>query len=158
MKKRVWLTVLTLVVLTFGCVMSVHAEVIPPRGEGQIGLQAVVLSQSVTVREEPRTNAKAVKKLKYGDTIIVQKQKGGWAECFLSDDEGAGPAGWVNTDYIAIDPAYYRLDVSTPVYAWNSTKAPKVALLTAGTTLPILKDTGSWLVVSLRGASGWIRK
>jgi hypothetical protein len=36
--------------------------------------------------------------------------------------------------------------------------APKVALLSKGTMLPILKDEGEWLIVSLRGASGWIHK
>ena len=46
----------------------------------------------------------------------------------------------------------------TPVYAWNDTAALKVGLLDPGTTLPILKDTGDWLIVSLRGATGWIRK
>ena len=70
----------------------------------------------------------------------------------------AGPAGWVNADYIAVDPAWYRADNATPVYAWNDTEAPKVALLDAGTELPILKDDGDWLIVSLRGATGWIRK
>ena len=36
--------------------------------------------------------------------------------------------------------------------------APKVALLSKGTMLPILKDEGEWLIVSLRGATGWIYK
>ena len=36
--------------------------------------------------------------------------------------------------------------------------APKVALLDKDTLLPILKDDGEWLVVSLRGATGWIHK
>ena len=44
------------------------------------------------------------------------------------------------------------------MYAWNDTAALKVALLDKDTTLPILKDCGDWLVVSLRGASGWIHK
>ncbi len=46
----------------------------------------------------------------------------------------------------------------TPVYAWNDTAAPKVALLDADTSLPILKEVGEWYVVSLRGAAGWIHK
>jgi hypothetical protein len=36
--------------------------------------------------------------------------------------------------------------------------APKVGLLDADTTLPILKDEGEWLIVGLRGATGWIKK
>ena len=66
--------------------------------------------------------------------------------------------GWVNADYIAIDPARYRTEAETPVYAWNDTKAPKIGLLDKDTILPILKEEGDWLIVSLRGAVGWIRK
>ena len=57
-----------------------------------------------------------------------------------------------------INPAWYVTEKSTAVYAWNDVNAPKVALLDKDTVLPILKDDGDWLVVSLRGASGWIRK
>ena len=67
-----------------------------------------------------------------------------------------GPAGWVNADYLAIDPAWYRTEALTPVYAWNERTAPKVALLDTNTLLPILRQEGPWLVVSLRGAAGWI--
>ena len=158
MKKYVWLTILTVLVLMLGSIGAVQAEIIPPYGEGQIGLQAVVLCDALTVRQQPSASSGAVKTLKYGDRIIVQKQESGWADCFLSDAVDAGPSGWVNADYLAIDPAWYRTEAKTPVYAWNSTSAPKVALLDANTTLPILKDEGDWLVVSLRGAVGWIRR
>ena len=49
---------------------------------------------------------------------------------------------------------------STSVWAWGETgpDVPKVALLDKGEKLPILKDSGDWLVVSLRGAAGWIKK
>ncbi len=137
---------------------SVSSGILPSHGEGQIGLQAVVLCESLTVRQAPSASSKAVKTLKYGDFMVVQKQVDGWAECFLSDDVDAGPAGWVNTEYIFIDPAWYRTNEKTPVYAWNNTTAPKVALLDKNTTLPVLKDDGEWLIVSLRGATGWIHK
>lgn len=157
LKKRVILLIMALAVFG-GMGTACRAEIIPPYGEGQIGLQAVVLCESLTVRKGRSASSNAVKTLKYGDRIIVQERWDGWAECFLSDDVDAGPAGWVNSDYIAIDPAWYRTDETTPVYAWNDTMAPKVALLGKGETLPILKDDGDWLIVSLRGATGWIRK
>ncbi|MBQ3425092.1 MAG: hypothetical protein IJH38_07840 [Clostridia bacterium] len=93
--------------------------------------------------------------------MIVYKQSNssngsnGFAQIFLSDAE---PAGWVNAEYIAINPSYFRTDSKTPVYAWNSTSAPKVALLSKGETLPILKECGDWLIVSLCGAVGCMRK
>ena len=64
----------------------------------------------------------------------------------------------MNAEYIAINPSYFRTDSKTPVYAWNSTSAPKVTLLDKGETLPILKESGDWLIVSLRGAVGCVRK
>ena len=141
-----------------GSAWTVQAEIIPAYGEGQTGLEAVVLCEELTVREMPGASSGAVQKLKYGTRFIVQPQTGGWARCFLSDALDAGPAGWVNEDYLAIDPAWYRTETSTPVYAWNETTAPKVALLGRNTTLPILKEEGDWLIVSLRGAAGWIHK
>lgn len=130
--------------------------VIPPQGEGQIGLAAVVLCETLTLRQGPGADSKAVGTLRFGDHLLVTRQEDGWAEIFLSDDVDATAAGWVNADYILVDPAWYRTGASTPVYAWNDDAAPKVALLPAGTTLPILKDEGAWLIVSLRGATGWI--
>ena len=85
------------------------------------------------------------------------KQENGWAQCVLSDDVDAGPVGWVNAEYIKIDPAWFRTEKATPVYAWGDTAAPKVALLDGDTLLPVLKAEGDWLVVGLRGASGWIQ-
>lgn len=162
MKKNAWLTILTALILMLGCFGTVHAEILPPFGEGQIGLQAAVLCDSLTVREEPDTSSKAVQTLRYRDLIIVTEQTDGWAHCFLGDAEDSA-SGWVNADYITIDPAWYRTETKTPVYAWNDTSAPKVALLDANTEfldpdtfLPILKDEGEWLIVSLRGAVGWI--
>ncbi len=157
MKKTIRMTVLTVLVLVLGSMGIAQAEIIPPHGEGQIGLQAVVLCESLTMRREPAASAKAVRTFRYGDLPIVVEQKDGWAYCVEGDSEDA-LAGWVNADYLAVDPAWYRTEQKTPVYAWNDTAAPKVALLDEGTVLPILKDEGEWLVVSLRGAAGWIRK
>lgn len=164
MKKKIWMTWLAVLVLLLGSVGTVHAEIIAPFGEGQIGLQAVVLCDSLSLRKSPSTSAGVVKTLKYRDLLNVTKQSNGWAHCVLGDSEDS-PSGWVRSDYIAVDPAWYRSEGNTPVYAWNSTNAPKVALLDANTVfldpdtfLPILKEEGDWLIVSLRGAVGWIHK
>ena len=157
MIKHLRFIILTLVVIILGSMIPVQAEIIPPYGEGQIGLSAVVLCEELTMRENPSSSSKAVKTLLYGDLPNVMKQSDGWAYCVDGDSEDS-LAGWVKTDYIAIDPAWYRTDAKTPVYAWNDTAAPKVALLDINVTLPILKEEGEWLIVSLRGAVGWIHK
>ena len=157
MKKTVWLAIVTVLVLVFASTGIAHAEIIPPHGMGQIGLQAVVLCEALHVRQEPNAASNVVEKLEYGFLPIVIEQSDGWAYCALGDAEDS-PKRWVNADYIVIDPAWYRTDKKTPVYAWNDTAALKVALLDKDTALPILKDDGEWLVVSLRGAAGWIHK
>ena len=54
MKKHTWLAVMTALILMFGCIGVVHAEVKQPLGPGQqIGYPAVVLCESLTLREKP---------------------------------------------------------------------------------------------------------
>ena len=52
-------------ILLLSSVGIVCAEIFPPHGEGQIDLQAVVLCEELTLREEPSASAKAVETLKY---------------------------------------------------------------------------------------------
>ncbi|MBR5984920.1 MAG: SH3 domain-containing protein [Clostridia bacterium] len=157
MKKIVRSVILTVLALMLAVPSFANAEILSSRGQGQIGYQAVVLCESLTMRQSASSSAKALRTLKYGDVIIVAKQTNGWAYCVLGDSENS-PSGWVNADYIVVDPQWYRSDAKTTVYAWNSTSAPKVALLEKNTTLPILKVEKDWIVVSLRGAAGWIRR
>ena len=157
MKKHVWLMILTVMIMIIGSMMTVQAEIIPPYGEGQIGLSAVVLCENLTLRQAPGANAGVLDTLHDGARIIVYEQKDGWAHIFTGDSEDSAE-GWVKAEYLAIDPAWYRADSATPVYAWDDTSALKVGLLDKDTVLPILKDDGEWIVVGLRGASGWIHK
>ena len=154
--KKMILFALALAMLLIAA--AAQAEIIPPHGEGQIGLRAAILCEKLTLREAPRSDAGIIDELTNNDFIIVTKQMDGWAEIMRSDSEDAGIAGYVNAEYLMIDPAWYRTTGATPVYAWNDVTAPKVGLLDADTTLPILKDEGEWLIVGLRGATGWIKK
>ena len=164
MKKNGWLTILAVLILVLGCIGAAYAEIIPSYGPGQqIGYPAVVLCESLTLREKPSSSSKAVQTLNYGDLPIVieadlpagPKEENGFVYCTLGDSEDS-PCGWINADYIMINPAWYVTENKTTVYAWNDTTASKVALLDRNTRLPILKEDGSWYLVSLRGAVGWI--
>ena len=158
MKKITKLTVFSMTAAALFAA-SCQAAIIPAHGPGQIGYRAEILCQNLSVRESASADSASVQTLHYGDLLIVDlASENGFIQCFLTDDVDGGPAGYVNTDYIIIDPSWYRADYQTPVYAWNDTTAPKVALLDQGTTLPILKDEGDWLIVSLRAATGWIHK
>ena len=158
MKKNCWPAVLVSLILILGNFATIQAKILPAYGPGQMGFQAVVLCEELTVRQKPDASSGAVMKLKCGTRFSVLQQENGWAECILSDDVDAEPAGWVNADYIAIDPTWYQTEDKVQVYAWNDTSAPKVAQLDKDTTLPILKEDGDWILVSLRGAAGWIYK
>ncbi len=166
MKKVGWLAALAALVLAVGCMGVVFAEIIPPYEPGQqIGYPAVVLCETLTLREKPSFSSRTVKTLQYGDMPIVigadlpagPKTENGFVYCTLGDSEDS-PCGWINASYLAINPAWYVTGRETAVYAWNDTAAPKVALLDKGTRLPILKEEGDWYVISLRGAAGWIHK
>ena len=115
MKKYGWLMILTALILASGCIGIVHAEIIPPLGPGQqIGYPAVVLCEKLTLRENPSSSSKAVQTLNYGDLPIVigadqpagAKEENGFVYCTLGDSEDS-PCGWINADYIVINPAWY---------------------------------------------------
>lgn len=155
MKKHTLLTILLVLALAAGSIAAAQAEILPPYGEGQIGLTSVVLCESLTLHENPDASSGTVWVLPYGSLINVTEQSNGWAYCVIGDSEDAA-AGWVNASYIAVDPSWYVTGSATPVYAWNDTAAPKVGLLEKDLRLPVLKIDGDWIVVSLRGAAGWI--
>ncbi len=132
------------------------SEIRAPYGEGQIGYMAVVICEKLTVRESQNTASKAVTRLNFGDWFITQQNAGGWCDVFLNETDG--PTGYVLSDYVLIDPSRYVTDASTVVYAWDDVQAKKVGMLATGTELPIIRETEDWVLVSLRGASGWIKK
>ena len=166
MKKFTWLTILTALILALGCLGAAFAEIIPAAEPGQqLGYQAVVLCETLTLRESSSSSSKALQTLNYGDLPIVvgadlpagPREENGFVYCVLGDSEDS-PSGWLNADYLAINPAWYITEKATAVHAWNDSTAPKVALLDKGTRLPILREEGEWYIVSLRGAVGWIHK
>ena len=72
MKKFTWLTILTALILALGCLGAAFAEIIPAAEPGQqIGYQAVVLCETLTLRESSSSSSKALQTLNYGDLPIV---------------------------------------------------------------------------------------
>ena len=138
------------------CLISAVAfgEITKPIGSGQLGFDAVVISKNISIRPTQNANAKAVKKMNYGDHMAVMSLGNGWCECYLSETEGL--SGYVLESYILIDPAYITTEESTPVYAWQDQNAKRVGLLGRGETFPIIRMEGDWLLISLRGAAAWI--
>lgn len=118
---------------------------------------AVILCQSLSVYDaRGDQGGKKVETLRYsGKSIPVIQSWDGWAQIYYADGE---KNGWVRSEYLLFDPAWYHCDESTAVYAYPDSLAPRVGLLNRGTEAPIITDTGDWVCVSLRAAAGWIRK
>lgn len=137
-------------------VCHAQARILPPEEREPDGWKAVVLCESLTAHTDRDDSSPAVETLHYGDSVVVRDAWDGWADCLLSETEGK--TGWVMSDYLAMEPAWYQTDQETPVYALNDFMGPKVAQLGAGELLPILREEERWLAVSLRGGTGWIIK
>ncbi len=157
---------LAMLTVLLAIVPVAQARIIPAEEPGQqIGYTAVVLCETLTLREKPSASAKAVQTLEYGALPIVVgadledgiHEKNGFVYCSLGDSLDS-PCGWLNREFIFINPAWYVTEKDTAVYAWNASDAPKVALLEKDVQLPILREEENWYLVSIRGAVGWIQK
>ena len=151
------------------CTTAASATILPATGVAEdyrawTGLEAtpaVVLCESLSVLDaRGDQGGKKVMTLNYtGKGILVIDSWDGWAQIHYSD---GAELGWVRSDYLLMDPAWYLCDEDVQVYAYPDTMAPRVALLDEGTKLPIITEYDaeyeSWVCVSLRGAAGWIRK
>jgi hypothetical protein len=114
---------------------------------------AYVISQTVTMRQKNSLSAKAIVSIPYGESIQMLRQSDGWVygkyESYI---------GWVSEAYLVVNPRYFTTISDTPAYAYPSDKSPRVGLLTRNTKLAIIAEYGDYFVVSLRGASAFIKK
>jgi len=157
--KKLFCMVLVLVMVAG----SACATILDPRGvdlefklnTGIEAKRAEVLCRSLSALQEPNTRARKMKSFSAGQNFLTWESEDIWLNCFYSD--GADPA-WVRNYYVLVDPHYYRTDNGTPVYAYGSTSAPRVGLTDTGDVYPIIMENDNWVVISIRGASGWIRK
>lgn len=117
------------------------------------GEAALVLCQSLTLRDQPVTTAAALASLPYG-TVLTCTGNGypGWLEITVN-----GQTGWMREEFLLLDPQYVTFIVETPVLAWPSSDAPWIGLLDAGSTVPVLGEWDEYTIISLRGASGFVQ-
>ena len=113
---------------------------------------ALVLCESLTLRDAPQTSANALASLPYGTEITCTSSwHPGWLEATVN-----GQTGWVRREFVLLDPQYVTFNAETPVLAWPSPDAPWIGLLDAGTKAAVMGEYGGYTVISLRGASGFV--
>ncbi len=150
--------------MLFGC--TGIAEILPPDGihssfyefTGIETMPAVILCESLTVYDDREGRGKAVVTLLGAEgkkLLPVIDNWDGWAQIYYNDGNSIG---WVRSDYLMFDPFYYLTHQGTAVYAYPEHLSPKIAYLEKGEKLPIIKDNGDWVLVSIRNAAGWIKK
>lgn len=114
---------------------------------------ALVLCQSLTLREQPDVSGTALTSLPYGTLLTCTgEMHPGWLEVTAD-----GQTGWVREEFLLLDPQTITFSAETPVLAWPSPDAPWIGLLDAGTSAPVLGKCDGYTVISLRGASGFVQ-
>ena len=154
MKKRAFAAIAALA-LCLACACA-RGEILPPEGPGMLGTPAVVLCRELAVRQDMVDSAPEVKILNGGDVFYYQYAAEGWYDCWLSASEGR--CGYVRGDCVLSDPAWYVAEKDVLVYAWNDAAANRLAQMKKGEKLPIIRQEGAWLLLSLGGGAGWVNK
>ena len=116
-----------------------------------------VLCAELALKRFPDEQAEAVAVLPYATLCEVLEDDGDWYLLRYRDDAGAVD-GWAQRDFVLINPQYYGPTRDTPAYAFGSTEAKRVGLISKGDAVPIIGETEAFFVISLRGASAFVLK
>ncbi len=117
-----------------------------------------VLCESLSAREEPDGKSNTLCTLIYGTHCTVIEENDNWYQVVYRNEEGKRERGWVRKEYVLVNPGYFTPDAETPVYALPSRHSKRVGLIDEGTQYPIIGEYEGFLVISLRGASGFVEK
>lgn len=129
----------------------------PYTENAQANSQGYVLCQSITMREAPDTAAAPRFSMEYGQAFDILAETGDW---FLVRYRGMerDVTGYILSSYVLKDPSYIELSADTPAFAYPSSEAKRVALLEAGARYAVIAKVDGYVVISLRGASAFIKE
>jgi len=126
----------------------------PIRAGASVGL---ILCESLSLRANADTTATRITTIWYGEYVEIIQDAGSWLRVRFYQNNGQFE-GWLLSDYVLQNPAFFTATMETPAYAYPSTSAKRVGLIDAGVELPIIAETEGFYVVSLRAASAFIQK
>lgn len=109
-----------------------------------------VLCEALTVRDAPDATAQSLGTLPYGTTFAISEEQGNWWRIYGQME------GWVDSTYALKQPEFIVVNKEAPVYPTASLSGKRVGLVTAGTSLAVIERQRDYLVISLRGGSGYI--
>ena len=126
--------------------------------EPNYGRVAQVLCESLSLRQSPSFSAQVITTLGWNTTLLPDGDApDGWQKATVVADDGSlGYTGYVRSEYLLYDCLWYTASASTPVYAYPSPEAPRVGLLDKDSAYPIIAEYNGYIVISLRGASGFV--
>lgn len=117
-----------------------------------------VLCETLSLRSNPNTDSETLCTLPYGSQVEIISEQNEWNYVTCYNVNGEKYAGWVKGEYVLADPTYFQASVETPVYALPAAGSKRVGLLDIGATHPILGEIDNFMVISLRGACGFVLK
>ena len=132
----------------------------PVEGEWNGYETAAVLCESLSMRQTPDSSAPRLDSLTNGEVFVILEERDGWYLAVVRSDDGAWwHKGWVLARYTVSPPSYIVTgDSAVDAYAYPAPDAPCVAEVPGGTRLLVIAQLDGYDVVSLRGASAFIRQ
>ena len=126
--------------------------------EPNYGWTAQVLCESLSLRQSPSFSAQVITTLGWNTTLLPEGDAvDGWQlVTVVAQDGSLGYTGYVRSEYLLYDCRWFTASSSTPVYAYPSPDSPRVGLLDKNSAYPIIAEYNGYLVISLRGASGFV--
>lgn len=118
----------------------------------------VVISQNVSIRQSPATNAGLIATAKNGDVLEILSEQNGWYTVRYWQNSTTTVEGYARTFFVVEDPYFITTTQLTYVYAMPFANDKMVGQLVAGTQLVVIGEYQDYWVVNLRSASGFIRK
>lgn len=117
-----------------------------------------VLCEALSLRENPDAAATLIHTMPYGTYCTVLEESGSWYNVTYRNEVNTRYSGWVRKEYMLVNPDCFVPEGETPVYAMPSGSSKRIGLINSGTSYPIIGEMNGFLVISLRGASGFVAK
>lgn len=142
-----------------GLVLLLCAMLALPVATASAAAEAVVISETVSIREEAKTDATVIATAHNGEKLTILEEQQNWYLIRFDDNQSdAHGQGYVLKRFMMADPEYVTTEGLTYVYAMPSASAKTVGEVEGGESLVVIGEWDDYWAVNLRTASGFIWK